>query len=74
MCVAYPGRILSIEKNTAKVDFNGNKVDVNVGVVDARVDDYVLVHAGIALEVMTKEKADQILEIFAQMEESPQTS
>jgi hydrogenase expression/formation protein HypC len=68
MCVAYPGRVLSIEERKAKVDFNGNIVDVNIGLVDAKVNDYVLVHAGMAIESMTKEKADEILEIFKDLD------
>ena len=68
MCVAYPGRVISIEDRTAKVDFRGNIVDVNIGIVDVKPEDYVLVHAGIAIEVMSKEKADEILEIFAGLE------
>ncbi|MDR0852415.1 MAG: HypC/HybG/HupF family hydrogenase formation chaperone [Clostridiales Family XIII bacterium] len=67
MCVAYPGKVLSIEEHKAKVDFNGNIVDVNIGLVDAKVNDYVLVHAGMAIESMTREKADEILEIFADL-------
>ena len=68
MCVAYPGKVLSINDRTAKVDFRGNIVDVNIGIVDVKPDDYVLVHAGIAIEAMSKEKADGILEIFAELE------
>ena len=68
MCVAYPGRVLSIEGRTAKVDFNGNIVDVNVGIVDTKPDEYVLVHAGMAIESMSKKQADEILEIFAGLE------
>ncbi|MDR0356824.1 MAG: HypC/HybG/HupF family hydrogenase formation chaperone [Clostridiales Family XIII bacterium] len=67
MCVAYPGKTLSIEGRMAKVDFNGNVIDVNIGVVDVKVGDYVLVHAGCAIEAMSKEKADSILEIFEDM-------
>jgi hydrogenase expression/formation protein HypC len=40
-------------------------VDVNIGIVDTKVDDYVLVHAGMAIESMSEEKASEILEIFA---------
>jgi hydrogenase expression/formation protein HypC len=67
MCVAYPGKVLTIDHKTAKVDFHGNIVDVNIGVVDVKPEDYVLVHAGIAIEAMSKEKAEEILEIFADM-------
>lgn len=68
MCVAYPGEVKSIKERNAKVDFNGNLVDVNIGIVDVKVGDYVLVHAGMAIEAMTKEKADEILEIFKDLE------
>lgn len=68
MCVAYPGEVKSIEGRKAKVDFNGNIVDVNIGIVDVKIGDYVLVHAGMALESMSKEKANEILEIFSELD------
>jgi hydrogenase expression/formation protein HypC len=52
----------------AKVDFAGNVARVNVGVVSVRPGDYVLVHAGCAIEAMSEEKAMEILEIFRDME------
>ena len=69
MCVALPGRIVSIDGDTAKVDFSGNTVNVNIGIIDAKVDQYVLVHAGVAIEVMDKEKAQDIIDLFAETEE-----
>ena len=69
MCVALPGRIVSIDGDTAKVDFSGNTVNVNIGIIDAKVDQYVLVHAGGAIEVMDKEKAQDIIDLFAEIEE-----
>ena len=68
MCVAYPGKVISIEDRTAKVDFAGNIVSVNIGIVDTKPGDYVLVHAGMAIESMTEEKAKPILDIFSQMD------
>jgi len=70
MCVAYPGKIESIEGRTAKVNFEGAVVDVNIGVVDAKVGDYVLVHAGIAIEAMGEEKAEEILSAFRAVSEA----
>lgn len=69
MCVALPGRIISIEGDTAKVDFSGNTVNVNIGIINAEVGQYVLVHAGCAIEVMDKEKAEDIISLFAEIEE-----
>jgi hydrogenase expression/formation protein HypC len=67
MCVAYPGKVLDIEGRMARVDFAGNVARVNIGVVSVRPGDYVLVHAGCAIEAMTEEKAMGILEIFDEM-------
>ncbi|MDO4471646.1 MAG: HypC/HybG/HupF family hydrogenase formation chaperone [Bacillota bacterium] len=68
MCVAIPGRVTEIEGTTAKVDFNGNMVNVNVGLVEPEVGQYVLVHAGCAIEVMDKEQAQEIIVLFADLE------
>lgn len=68
MCVALPGKVIEIDGIMGKVDFNGNIVDVNLGVVQAEVGDYVLVHAGCAIEVMKKDLAEELLSIFSEME------
>jgi hydrogenase expression/formation protein HypC len=68
MCVALPGKIIETDGTNGKVDFQGNIVNVNMGVVNAQVGDYVLVHAGCAIEVMKKEMAEEIIELFAELE------
>lgn len=69
MCIAIPGKIVSINAPKAKADFNGNVVDVNIGLIDPKVGDYVLVHAGCAIEVMEKDKALELIELFNDLEE-----
>jgi len=69
MCIAIPGKVISIEGNTARADFSGNIVSVNTGLIEPEVGQYVLVHAGCAIEVMDKEKAEEIIELFADLEE-----
>ncbi|MDR0423949.1 MAG: HypC/HybG/HupF family hydrogenase formation chaperone [Clostridiales Family XIII bacterium] len=68
MCIALPGRVVSINGNEAQVDFSGNLMNINIGIVSAAPGDYVLTHAGCAIEVMMKEKAEEILSIFADLE------
>ena len=68
MCVAYPGKVLGVEGRTAEVDFNGNITRVNIGLVDVKTGDYVLVHAGMAIEAMNEEKALGILEAWEQLQ------
>jgi hydrogenase expression/formation protein HypC len=68
MCLAVPGRILSIDENDiASVDFGGVKRPVNVSLVEVEIGDYVIVHAGYAIQVLSEEEARSTLDIFRQM-------
>lgn len=69
MCIAIPGRVTEISGDSASVDFNGNLVRVNTGLVEPKVGQYVLVHAGCAIEVMEKDKAQEIIDLFADIDE-----
>ena len=68
MCIAIQGKVESIDGNMAKVDFNGNLVNVNTGIIEPEVGQYVLVHAGCAIEVMEKDKAQELIDLFAELE------
>ena len=68
MCIAIPGKVESIDGNMAKVDFNGNLVNVTTGIIEPEVGQYVLVHAGCAIEVMEKDKAQELIDLFAELE------
>jgi len=68
MCVAYPGRVLSVDGLSAVVDFNGNKVSAITGLREVRPGDRVLVHAGCILQVIEPEEADELDEIFAELD------
>ena len=69
MCIAVPGKVVSIENNFAQVDYSGNLMKVNIGLIEPNVGDYVLVHAGCAIEVMNKDAALEIIDLFAEIEE-----
>lgn len=68
MCVAIPGKVIEITENMAKVDFNGNVVKVSTGLIEPEIGQYVLVHAGCAIEVMEQEKAQELLDLFADLD------
>lgn len=68
MCIAMPGKIVEVTGNKAMVDFKGTVVEVNVGLIEAKVGDYALVHAGCAIEIMAKDKAQELIEIFEGLE------
>ncbi|MBQ2063767.1 MAG: HypC/HybG/HupF family hydrogenase formation chaperone [Firmicutes bacterium] len=69
MCIAIPGKVVEVDGLRAKVDYSGNQVMVNTGLVTPKVGQYVLVHAGCAIEVMEKDKAEELIELFADIEE-----
>ncbi|MCS7184506.1 MAG: HypC/HybG/HupF family hydrogenase formation chaperone [bacterium] len=53
MCLAVEGRIIEIDGYKAKVDFGGVIRDVRLELTpEAKVGDYVLVHAGYAIKVI----------------------
>lgn len=70
MCVAVPGRITEINGDFAKVNIMNNITLVNIKLVTANIGDYVLIHAGCVLEVLKKDAAEEILEMFAMLEEA----
>ncbi|TFG06832.1 MAG: HypC/HybG/HupF family hydrogenase formation chaperone [Promethearchaeota archaeon] len=58
MCLAIPGKILSIEGNKALVDFDGIKQDIIIALIqDPVVGKYVIVHAGYAIEQINESEA-----------------
>jgi hydrogenase expression/formation protein HypC len=66
MCLAVPGKIVSIDSSIeelkmAKVDFGGIVKDICIQWVDASQGDYVLAHAGMAISVIDKTEAEQTL-------------
>ena len=68
MCVAIPGLVVETDGIVGKVDFQGNILNVNMAIVDSKIGDYVLVHAGCAIEVVSKSRAEEIAQIFAELE------
>jgi hydrogenase expression/formation protein HypC len=73
MCLAVPAEIKKIEGTVATVDYGGAKRTANISLVDAKVGDYVIVHAGYAIQVMDKEEAEKTLDIFREMLEQEDT-
>jgi hydrogenase expression/formation protein HypC len=70
MCVAVPGKIIEIHGDIAKVNVLDNITDVNIKLVTPKIGDYVLIHAGFAIEVLKKDAAEEILWMFNELEEN----
>ena len=65
MCLAIPAKVLTIDNEKASVDFGGGVVrEVNLTLVTVGVGDYVLVHAGYAIQALEKEEALETLRLW----------
>jgi hydrogenase expression/formation protein HypC len=68
MCLAVPGKILSVEGDDpvlrcGRVDFSGIVKRINLAYVpEAKIGDYVLVHVGFAISTVDEEEARQVFE------------
>ena len=67
MCVAAAGVVVSLDGDWAKVDVLGNLINVHVGFVEPEVGDWVLVHAGYAMQILTPEDAREIEALHAEI-------
>ena len=75
MCLAIPSRITKIENNMATIDVEGVQREASLLLLeDARVGDYVIVHAGFAIqkldEAAAQETIDLLREAIAAVEKS----
>lgn len=74
MCLAVPGRILSIGDEdpvmrTGRVDFGGVVKRVNLAFVpEAAIGDHVLVHVGFAITVIDEEEAARVFTHLREIE------
>jgi len=65
MCLAIPARVVRVDGDKAQVDFGeGVLREVNVTLVNAKVGDYVLVHAGYAIQLMDEKDALETLSLW----------
>lgn len=73
MCLAVPGKIISIDGKMAEVDYGGVTRETNVSMVDVKVGDYVIIHAGFAIQTIDEDEAKETIklwqELLAQQEE-----
>jgi len=72
MCLAVPMRVVAVNGNEAEVEQGGTKLQVRVDLVeDVRVGDYVLVHAGFAIQKLDEEEAFETLRLLEMLGMSP---
>lgn len=65
MCVAVPGEVIKIYGDESLVKFGKIKKKVNTFLIeDLKIGDFVLVHAGCAIDKLDEEEAEETLKIF----------
>ena len=62
MCLAVPSKIIEINDTVATVDVDGVTREASILLLeDAKIGDYVIVHAGFAISKLDEESALQTL-------------
>ncbi len=70
MCLSIPGKVISIENDIATVSVGGSKVQAGLQLLDdVKIGDYVLVHSGFALQLISEEEAARTLELIRELED-----
>jgi hydrogenase expression/formation protein HypC len=71
MCLSIPVKIISIEGNMADVSAGGTVFKAGLHMIEnANVGDYVLLHAGFAIQKISEEEAEETIKLLREMDES----
>ena len=76
MCLAIPSEIIEIKDKMATIDLAGVRREVSLLLLpeEASVGEYVLVHAGFAIQKIDKEAAEETLRLLEEIAESEEGS
>lgn len=74
MCLGIPAKIAELGereesglRRRAKADFGGISREIDISLVNVAVGDYVIVHAGFAIETIDEEEAQETLKIWNEL-------
>lgn len=71
MCLAVPARVIEINEGAGRVDLAGVVREVSFMLLpEARVGDYVLLHAGYALQKVDEAEAEETIRLLAEIAET----
>ncbi len=74
MCLAVPAKVIEIRDALGKVELSGVTRDVSLMLLpEARVGDFVLVHAGFAMQIVDEQSAEETNALLAEMNGAPRT-
>jgi len=68
MCLAIPMKLIKIEGNKGIVELSGVKKEVSLDLLkEVKLGDYLIIHAGFAIEKLNEEEAKKTLEIWEEI-------
>jgi len=70
MCLGLPAKVLSIDGGNSTVEMMGVSSIISIELLEnVKVGDFVLVHAGCAIQILDEEEARRTIEIFDEIRE-----
>ena len=72
MCLGIPSKIIEMDdiRRTGKIDYLGTKIKMNFALLeDARIGDWVIVHAGFAISKLDEKDARETLDMLREIAE-----
>ncbi len=70
MCLGIPAKIIRIDGEFAEANINGATIKVGIQLLDkVQIGDYVLVHTGYALEILSEKEALETIDTLRELEQ-----
>jgi len=70
MCLGIPAKVIRIDKGMAEVDVGGVKRKISIQILkDVRIGEYVLLHAGFAIQRIDEKEARETLKLLEEINE-----
>lgn len=71
MCLSIPAKIIAIEGDMADVSVGGTIFRAGIQMIEgARVGDYILLHAGFAIEKLSEKEALETIKLLMELDDS----
>lgn len=70
MCLSVPGKVVKIQENVGTVEIGSIKREIFLHLVpEVTIGDYILIHAGCAIETIDEEEANKTLELIRELDQ-----
>jgi hydrogenase expression/formation protein HypC len=71
MCLSIPAKIVSIDGSMAEVSVGGSLFKAGLHMIkDPKIGDYILLHAGFAIQKVSEQEAAETLRILREMDDA----